>query len=187
MTIAFTNTLERTRSATRTFWKFAIEYVGKYRQRDESKTNLDIDVEAIDTSELLESEQRLGKIADYVVDHHARKTHNRAFTAMFCVSNIKSLIRYYDLFKAKKEAGEHRLKIGTIFSYGVNEDDPDASGEYMFGEPEIGAGVLDQTSSHSRDKLEEFIGDYNALFNTKFTTKDSPVVLQLLQRHCPAG
>ena len=104
--------------------KFAIEYVGKYRQRDESKTNLDIDVEAIDTSELMESEQRLGKIADYVVDHHARKTHNRAFTAMFCVSNIKSLIRYYDLFKAKKEAGEHRLKIGTIFSYGVNEDDP---------------------------------------------------------------
>ncbi|NOT49629.1 MAG: type I restriction endonuclease subunit R [Acidobacteria bacterium] len=153
--------------------KFAIEYVGKYKQKEDSKTNLDIDVEAIDTSQLLESEQRLSKIANYVIDHHSRKTHNRAFTAMFCVSNIKSLIRYYELFKAKKEAGQHRLKIGTIFSYGVNEDDPDASGEYMFEEPEIGAGVLDQTSSHSRDKLEEFIGDYNALFNTKFTTKDS--------------
>jgi len=153
--------------------KFAIEYVGKYKQKNESKTNLDIDVEAIDTSELLESDQRLGKIASYVIDHHSRKTHNKNFTAMFCVSNIKSLIRYYELFKAKKEAGEHRLKIGTIFSYGVNEDDPDASGEYMFEEPEVGAGVLDQTSSHSRDKLEEFIGDYNALFNTKFTTKDS--------------
>src|SRR5947209_2258322 len=28
-------------------------------------------------------------------------------------------------------------------------------------------------SSHTRDKLEEFIADYNAIHNTKFTTKDS--------------
>src|SRR6185369_2873029 len=152
--------------------KFAVEYVGKYKQKEDSKNNLDIDVEAIDTSELLESDQRLRKIADYIIDHHGRKTHNRNFTAMLCVGNIPSLIKYYDIFKRKKEAGEHKLKIGTIFSYGVNEDDPDADGSYMFEEPEAGTG-LDQVSPHSRDKLEEFIGDYNALFNTKFTTKDS--------------
>ena len=68
--------------------KFAVEYVGKYKQKEDSKNNLDIDVEAIDTSELLESEQRLGKIADYVIAHHARKTHNRNFTAMMCVGNV---------------------------------------------------------------------------------------------------
>jgi type I restriction enzyme, R subunit len=34
-------------------------------------------------------------------------------------------------------------------------------------EPEYGINV------HSRDKLEEFIGDYNKLFDSKFTTKDS--------------
>jgi type I restriction enzyme, R subunit len=152
--------------------KFAVEYVGKYKQKDESNNNLDIDVDAIDTSELLESEQRLGKIADYVIAHHARKTHNRNFTAMMCVGNIPSLIKYYDLFQQKKESGEHKLKIGTIFSYGVNEDDPDADGSYMFEEPELGTG-LDQVSPHSRDRLEAFIGDYNELFNTKFTTKDS--------------
>ena len=152
--------------------KFAVEYVGKYKQKDDSKNNLDIDVEAIDTSELLESDQRLRKIADYVIAHHGRKTHNRTFTAMLCVGNIPSLIKYYDIFKRKKESGEHKLKIGTIFSYGVNEDDPDADGSYMFESPESLTG-LDQVSPHSRDKLEEFIGDYNALFNTKFTTKDS--------------
>jgi type I restriction enzyme R subunit len=152
--------------------KFAVEYVGKYKQKDDSKNNLDIDVEAIDTSELLESDQRLGKIADYVIAHHARKTHNRHFTAMMCVGSIPSLIKYYEIFKSKQEAGEHKLKIGTIFSYGVNEDDPDADGSYMFEVVESMTG-LDQVSPHSRDKLEAFIGDYNSLFNTKFTTKDS--------------
>jgi type I restriction enzyme R subunit len=152
--------------------KFAIEYVGRYKQKENSKNKLDIDVEAIDTNELLESEQRLGKITDYVIAHHGRKTHNRNFTAMMCVGNIPSLIKYYEIFKAKKEAGEHKLKIGTIFSYGVNEDDPDADGSYMFEELESVTG-LDQVSPHSRDKLEAFIGDYNSLFNTKFTTKDS--------------
>ncbi len=152
--------------------KFAVEYVGKYRQKEDSKNNLDIDVEAIDTSELLESEQRLGKITDYVIAHHARKTHNRNFTAMMCVGNISSLIKYYETFKLKQEAGEHKLKIGTIFSYGVNEDDPDANGSFMFEELESVTG-LDQVSPHSRDKLEDFIGDYNSLFNTKFTTRDS--------------
>ena len=68
--------------------KFAVEYVGRYKQKDDSKNNLDIDVEAIDTSELLESEQRLEKIVDYVIAHHARKTHNRNFTAMMCVGNV---------------------------------------------------------------------------------------------------
>lgn len=152
--------------------KFAVEYVGKYKQKEDSKNNLDIDVEAIDTSELLESDQRLGKIVDYVIDHHARKTHNRNFTAMMCVGNIPSLIKYYELFKRKREADEHKLKIGTIFSYGVNEEDPDADGSYMFEEPES-MTRLDEVSPHSRDKLESFIGDYNALFNTKFTIKDS--------------
>lgn len=152
--------------------KFAVEYVGKYKQKVDSKNNLDIDVEAIDTSELLESDQRLEKITNYVLAHHARKTHNRQFTAMMCVGNVSALIKYYEIFQRKKEAGEHKLKIGTIFSYGVNEDDPDADGSYMFEEPEPGTAV-EQVSPHSRDRLESFISDYNSLFNTKFTTKDS--------------
>ena len=28
-------------------------------------------------------------------------------------------------------------------------------------------------SSHTRDRLEEYIGDYNAMYNTSFSTKDS--------------
>lgn len=159
--------------------KFSVEYVGRYKQKERSKTNLDINVEDIDTSELLESPDRLGKIADYVIANHSRKTHNRAFTSLFCAGNIKTLIQYYDIFKAKKAAGDHQLKIATIFSYGVNEDDPDASGSYILEDPSAEAftappaDTLSALSSHSRDKLEEFIGDYNEIFGTKFTTKDS--------------
>jgi type I restriction enzyme R subunit len=153
--------------------KFSVEYIGKYTQREDSKTNLDINVEDIDTSELLESPDRLNKIADYVIANHNRKTHGKTFTAMMCVSNINTLIKYYDILKAKREAGEHKLKIATIFSYGVNEDDPDATGNYMFEEPPPGAVPPTEINTHSRDKLEEFIGDYNEIHNTKFTTRDS--------------
>ncbi len=155
--------------------KFSVEYVGRYKQKEDSKTNLDINVEDIDTSELLESPERLEKIADYVIANHNRKTHNRTFTAMMCVSNVKTLIKYYDLLKAKKEAGEHHLKIATIFSYGTNEDDADASGFMSFDDDEFLGNDSEPTAetSHTRDKLEEFIGDYNEIHNTKFTTKDS--------------
>lgn len=154
--------------------KFSVEYIGRYRQKEDSKTKLDINVEDIDTSELLESPERIEKIVDYIIANHNRKTHSKTFTGMFAVSNIKTLINYYELFKAKKEAGEHNLKIATIFSYGTNEDDSDATGDYMFEAPTFEEDEsADPVNSHSRDKLEEFIGDYNETHNTRYTTKDS--------------
>lgn len=107
--------------------KFSVEYVGRYKQKD-TATEIDIEVEDIDTQELMEDEKRLEKIADYIINNHNRKTHSKDFSAMFCVDSVKSLIRYYDIFKRKKLAGEHNLNIATIFSYAANEDDADANG-----------------------------------------------------------
>ena len=115
--------------------KFSVEYVGRYKKKDESNTNIDIEVEDIDTKELMESPVRLNKIADYILAHHHRKTYSQEFTAMFCVSSIETLIKYYELFQAKKEAGEHNLRVVTIFSYTANEDDKDATG-FLYDEPE---------------------------------------------------
>ena len=150
--------------------KFGVEYVGKYKRKD-SKNEIDIEVEAIDTQELLEDPKRLEKIIDYIIANHNKKTHSRKFTAMFCVSSIKVLMTYYDLFKQKREAGEHDLKIATIFSYAANEEDEDADGFYTYGE--AAEPQITYKTSHSRDKLEEYIGDYNELFNTSYHTKDS--------------
>jgi len=84
------------------------------------------------------------------------------------------------LFKKKKTAGLHNLNIATIFSYGANEDDAYANGFInfemdfnnvdlnMMAEPNAGYKI----NVHSREKLEEFIGDYNQLFGDNFTTKD---------------
>jgi type I restriction enzyme R subunit len=122
----------------------------------------------------MDSPARLDKISDYILANHNRKTHNRDFTAMFCVSSVDALIKYYDLFQRKKEAGQHNLRIATIFSYASNEDDLDANGFLpeelsVVEEPRALYGL----NVHTREKLDEYIGHYNQLFGTKFSTKDS--------------
>jgi len=150
--------------------RFSIEYVGKYKQKTGANTALDIEVEDINRKELLEDPKRLGKITDYVLAHHATKTHNQYFTGMFCISNVDTLIKYYELFRDRKKAWLHNLRIATIFSYGANEDDKDANGIIDDIELEI---PTNEVNAYSRDKLEEFIGDYNAMYGTAFSTKDS--------------
>lgn len=150
--------------------RFSVEYVGKYKQKDGANTNLDIEVEDINTKELLEDKKRLSKITDYIIKQHDIKTHNKYFTGMFCVSSVETLIKYYELFRDRKDAGLHNLKIATIFSYGVNEDDKDANGII----DDISLDIPpSEVNVYSRDKLEEFIADYNAMYGTAFTTKDS--------------
>ncbi|MDF9400678.1 type I restriction endonuclease subunit R [Vibrio sp. 1180_3] len=157
--------------------KFAIEYVGRYQYKDGSNNNLDIEVEDIDTKELLSSPARLDKITDYIIAHHRRKTHSRDYNAMFCVSGVPELVQYYELLAKKKAEGRHNLKVATIFSYEANEEE-----EYELGSgdaveiQEAAAKYLndgDAVKLHSRDKLESFIGDYNKMFGTSYTTKDS--------------
>ena len=146
--------------------KFSVEYIRTVRQKDGIA---DIEVEAIDTAEVMEAPQRLANITDYIIANHDRKTHSREFTAIFCVSNVKTLIAYYDLLKKKKEAGEHNLQIGTIFSYQANEEDADANG---FIETDVipDGGNDKPENKHSREKLDEYIADYNKMYGTNFST-----------------
>ncbi|MFL5765944.1 MAG: type I restriction endonuclease subunit R [Bacteroidia bacterium] len=153
--------------------KFSVEYVGRYK-RKESATEIDIEVEDIDTKELMEDEKRLEKIADYILTNHKRKTHNRDFSAMFCVSSIETLIKYYDIFQKRKAEGKHDFRVATIFSYAANENDADANGFLpeevtVVEEPKALYGL----AAHSREKLDEYIGHYNQTYGTKFSTKDS--------------
>ena len=148
--------------------KFSIEYIGKYVEK-EGATSIDIEVESIDTKELLESEERIGKITDYILANHSRKTHSKEFTAMMCVGSVEMLIRYYELFKSKN----HNLKIATIFSYSANEDDKDADGIIDIDEGDGSHIDNEHINVHSREKLDEFIEDYNTMFGSKFSTKDT--------------
>ena len=154
--------------------KFSVEYVGRYKQKENSATEIDIEVEDIDTKELMESPLRLEKISDYIITNHNRKTHNREFSAIFCVGSVETLIKYYDIFQRRKLAGEHDLRIATIFSYVANENDADANGFLneelsVVEEPQALYGL----QAHSREKLDEFISHYNGMYQTRFSTKDS--------------
>jgi type I restriction enzyme R subunit len=156
--------------------KFSVEYVGRYKQKEGAESNIDIEVEDIDTKELMEAPIRLQKITDYIIANHSRKTHNRDFSAILCVSNVPTLIKYYELFKQRKDEGKHDLRIATIFSYGTNENDADAEGG-LLNEPDMlmaaEAPPTYTVNSHTREKLDSFIEDYNKMFDVKFSTKDS--------------
>ncbi len=148
--------------------RFAVDYVGKY-SRVNSGSELDIDVEAIDTKGLLDSPKRLTKIAEYILANHKNKTKHPDFTAMFCVSSVKTLIAYYEIFKELQSEVTKPLRIATIFSYAANEEDPSANGIIAEENPMIEGAV----NTYSRDKLDAFIQDYNGMFKTSYSTNDS--------------
>ena len=165
--------------------RFAVEYVGKTNQPSNSTAttksgkkrkkkganDLDIAVEETDTKEMLESPLRLEKVVDYILEHHAQKTKAPDFTAMFCVSNIETLIKYYELFQKQQAQATNPLKIATIFSYAANEANTLANG--MIDEEPLEIPSEAKINQSNRDKLDQFITDYNKLFNTKHSANDS--------------
>ncbi|REG87441.1 type I restriction endonuclease subunit R [Winogradskyella sediminis] len=155
--------------------KFGIEYIGKYKQK--SNTFIDIEVEDIDKAEVFADPKRLEKIVDYIIAYHDTKTKNRQFSALFAVSDIDTLIKYYDIFKRKKLAGEHDLRIATIFTYGTNEDGVGADDVLPSTEEEKAQYAAEPNATyrkenHTREKLDEYIQDYNTMFTQAFSTKD---------------
>ncbi|ELA7921219.1 type I restriction endonuclease subunit R [Vibrio alginolyticus] len=147
--------------------RFAVEYWGKLKRKDGSLIDEDKAVASIDKKEFFESEDRINNIVDWVIHNHNRKTHNKQFSAMMCVSSVDALNTYYDLFKRKKEAGDHDLRVVTIFTYSANEEDIEANG--LIGEPDFDI----PENMHSRDKLESYIDDYNKMYKTNHSAKDS--------------
>ncbi|MEX1133147.1 MAG: type I restriction endonuclease subunit R, partial [Flavobacteriales bacterium] len=151
--------------------RFSVDYVGRYKAKD--GVALDIEVEDIDRSEVYKDPVRMERIADHIIATHDRKTHSRAYSALFATSGIDELVKYYDIFWKKKMAGQHDLRIAAIYTYGTNEDDVEAVGALpeetlaMAAEP---AGPF--AASHSRDKLETIVSHYNAQYRTAYNTKD---------------
>ena len=154
--------------------RFSVEYWGKLKRKD--GTLIDEQVHAINRKEFFENPERIENIVDWVIAHHDRKTHQRLFSAIFCVSSVHALITYYETFQRKKEAGAHNLRVVTVFTYQANEEDLEADG--LIGDPNFdmagnqGIGE-DPAKVHSREKLERFVADYNAMYHTQHSIKDS--------------
>ena len=125
---------------------FSVDYM-KFVELKLSRTEENVMVEGIDTEEVFMADDRVELIAQDIIDHHNTKTRDRKYNALFTVSSIPLLIKYYDMFKSLN----HDLKISAIFTYGANED-------------------LDNNPEHSRESLDRIINDYNEMYNTNFSS-----------------
>lgn len=152
---------------------FKVDYVSTVREAEniEDKKVSDIDREAI-----LAAPERLSNIVDYIREHFDQKTKRNTFyqlkdrrlagfNSIFAVSSIEMAKRYYVEFKKQLTGvpSDKQLKIATIFSFGVNDEDADG----MIDENSEDTSGLDVSS---RDFLENAITDYNAMFGTSYDT-----------------
>lgn len=100
------------------------------------------------------------------IEEKKNKIRIKGFNSIFAVSSIEAAKLYYTEFKHQMEnlPEANRLRIATIFSYGVNEAEND---DFVVGENSENTDGLDQSS---RDFLESAIDDYNRLFSTAYDT-----------------
>jgi type I restriction enzyme, R subunit len=89
---------------------------------------------------------------------------------MFCVGSVEGAIKYYELFRKKKESQQHNLNIATIFSYGQNEEAKESYGIIEEEKIEVNASQVNETY---KSKLESYIEDFNKKFETNHSLKDT--------------
>jgi type I restriction enzyme R subunit len=152
---------------------FKVDYVSTVREAEdiEDKKVSDIDREAV-----LAAPERLTNIVSYIREHFDQKTKRNSFyklkerrlagfNSIFAVSSIDVAKKYYAEFRKQLAdvPSDKRLKVATIYSFGVNEEESD--------------GVIDENSedtsgldASSRDFLDGAITDYNAMFGTSYDT-----------------
>ena len=109
--------------------------------------------------------EELAKDKKKKVEEERSKSLLNGFNSIFAVQNIPMAKQYYlEFMKQMEELPENkRLRIATIFSYGVNEADPDEEGDENSDNTE----GLDASS---REFLERAIKDYNKMFGTSYDT-----------------
>jgi type I restriction enzyme, R subunit len=154
---------------------FSVEYYSTFRSKllkEENGDDLDVDemdkVKGINKDEVFSADVRLSNIVDFIIKNHDRKTYNREYNAIFAVSSIDTLLKYYELFRKKK----HNLNIATIFSYQANEELEDQYGNH--NQRENWSMVAEEPAPygdkqvHTREKLDLIVNDYNKTFKTNF-------------------
>jgi len=152
---------------------FKVDYVSTVHEAEniEDKKVSDIDREAV-----LSAPARLTNVVRYIIEHFDQKTKRNSFyrikdrrlagfNSIFAVTSIDVAKKYYTEFKKKlaELPSDKRLKVATIYSFGVNDEDADG----MIDENSEDTSGLD---SSSRDFLENAIVDYNKMFGTSYDT-----------------
>ena len=100
------------------------------------------------------------------IDEIKQKIRLTGFNSIFAVASIPMAKMYYEEFQRQMaENPLQRLKIATIYSFGVNGDDNSDDG-FIDENPED----TSKLSKSDRDFLESAIEDYNKMFGTSYDT-----------------
>lgn len=152
---------------------FKVDYVSTMKEAENIE---DKDVSSIAREQALLAPERVSNIVTYIREHFDQKTKRNSFykikdrrlagfNSILAVSSIEAAKHYYLEFKKQLSdvPSDQKLKIATIFSFGVNDEDADG----MIDENSEDTSGLDQSS---RDFLESAISDYNQMFGTSYDT-----------------
>jgi len=170
---------------------FRVEYISTMKEKKDIENQ---EVWSIDTDNALKDPRRIKLVTEYIIEHFNQKTKRNdksfifnkllnvnevasskkqgkveevkqlvrmtGFNSIFAVASIEYAKLYYNEFK-RQHSG---LKVATIFSYGVNDEDDGTGMEDENNEDTNGMQPVD------RDFLEAAIQDYNAMFGTNYDT-----------------
>ena len=155
---------------------FRIDYISTMKEQEDIA---DTKVWDIDREKALAAPERIANIVGYILEHFDQKTKRNSyyqlkdrrlagFNSIFAVASIDMAKRYYTEFQRQMAElpSDKRLKVAIIYSFTVNEADPELNGI-------IEDENLEDTSrldTGSRDFLDAAINDYNQIFKTNFDT-----------------
>jgi len=151
----------------KTVLPFKIDYVRTAREADWVS---DDKVSDIDRERALLAPERISGIVDYIVEHYAAKTkrgatfkvknrHVTGFNSILACASIPAAKAYY----AELAKRDHGLKVALIYSFAINEDDPDG----LLAEEDFETSGLDASS---REFLDAAMAGYNSMFGTNYDT-----------------
>ena len=137
---------------------FSVEYYSTFNLKNKDGDDLSPDEmieNGIDTKEVFSNRKRLENIVDFIISNHNTKTSNGEYQSIFAISDINTLIEYYNIFK---ERGTN-LKIASIFTYEANVDLANDEGTFE---------VEGEECKHPREHLDKMVADYNKMFGENF-------------------
>ena len=150
---------------------FRIDYINTIKEKENIQ---DKKVNAIDIEKAMSDPNRIKEVVSYIIDHFEQKTMRNkhyelkdqrlsGFNSIFAVSSIPVAKKYYFEFKKQLKEKNKDLRVATIFSYSVNEEEnTDNLDDESFDTENLDLG--------SREFLEEAISDYNKMFGTNYDT-----------------
>ena len=102
-------------------------------------------------------EKRMTEIAQFILNNFNKSTFDGEYNALFAVQSVPMLLKYYKIFKSLNP----RIKIGAVFTFAANESQDDN---------QTGMNQGFDNENVTADELQNIMDDYNAMFDTAFTT-----------------